>query len=55
MYAPVALRFNTYGIEPGGRPKAYVETVLSDGYVREWISAAEAEQEVIEKFETGLV
>ena len=55
MYAPVALRFNTYGIEPGGRPKAYVDTVLSDGYVREWISAGEAEEEVIEEFETGLV
>jgi glutathione S-transferase len=55
MYAPVALRFNTYGIEPGGRPKAYVETVLSDVYVREWISAAEAEVEVIEEFEAGLV
>ncbi len=55
MYAPVALRFNTYGIEPGGRPKAYVETVLSDVYVREWMSAAEAEEEVIEEFETGLV
>ena len=55
MYIPVAMRFNTYGIEPAGRPKAYIETVMSDPHVREWIRAAEAEPEVIEKFETGIV
>lgn len=55
MYAPVAMRFQTYGIEPGGRPKAYVDTVMSDAYVQEWILAAEGEKEVIEEFETGIV
>jgi glutathione S-transferase len=55
MYAPVALRFNTYGIEAGGRSKSYIETVLSDDHVREWISAAGGEEEVIEMFEKGIV
>jgi glutathione S-transferase len=55
MYAPVAMRFNTYGIEPSGLSRAYVKTVLSDEHVREWISGAEIEEEVIEKFEAGIV
>jgi len=54
MYAPVVLRFNTYGIEAGGLSKGYMETVLSYEYVREWISGAEQEEEVIEKFEKGI-
>ncbi len=54
MYVPVALRFHTYGIEAGGFSKGYVETVLSDEYVREWIGGAEQEEEVIEKFEKGI-
>jgi hypothetical protein len=31
-----------------------METVLSDEYVCEWISGAEQEEEVIEKFEKGI-
>lgn len=54
MYAPVVLRFHTYGIEAGGLSKNYIETVLSDGHVLEWISGAEQEEEVIEKFEKGI-
>jgi glutathione S-transferase len=54
MYAPVVLRFNTYGIEAGGLSKGYIETVLSDRHVREWIGSAESEEEVIEKFEKGI-
>lgn len=54
MYAPVVLRFHTYGIETGGLSKGYMETILSDEYVREWIGGAEQEEEVIEKFEKGI-
>ncbi|OGE23018.1 MAG: glutathione S-transferase [Candidatus Dadabacteria bacterium RIFCSPHIGHO2_12_FULL_53_21] len=54
MYAPVVLRFHTYGIEAGGLSKGYMETVLSDEHVLEWISGAEQEEEVIEKFEKGI-
>ncbi len=53
-YAPVVLRFHTYGIEAGGLSKGYMETVLSDEYVCEWISGAEREEEVIEEFEKGI-
>ncbi|MEW6144437.1 MAG: glutathione S-transferase family protein [Thermodesulfobacteriota bacterium] len=55
MYAPVALRFDTYGIEAGGHSRSYIETVLTDGHVREWIRAAVDEEEVIEMFEKGVV
>lgn len=54
MYAPVVLRFRTYGIEAGGFSKEYMQTVLSDEYVREWISSAGNEEEIIEKFEKGI-
>ena len=54
MYAPVVLRFHTYGIEAGSLSKGYMETVLSDEHVLEWISGAEQEEEVIEKFEKGI-
>ena len=54
MYAPVALRFNTYGIEAGGLSKGYMETVLSDEYVCEWINDGGREEEFIEKFEKGI-
>ena len=54
MYAPVVLRLHTYGIEAGGLSTGYMETVLSDEYVREWIGGAEKEEEVIEKFEKGI-
>ncbi len=54
MYAPVTLRFNTYGIEAGGLSKGYMETVLSDEYVCEWINDGGREEEFIEKFEKGI-
>lgn len=55
MYAPVASRFNTYGIEADGQAEKYIGTVLSDVHMREWISGSEREEEVIEKFEAGIV
>lgn len=53
MFAPVALRFVTYGVELGGAAQAYVQTVRNHGPVKEWISAAELEPEVIESSEVG--
>jgi len=43
MYAPVVLRFMTYGptlSEPAGR---YVEHALADPHLQEWIRGAERE------------
>jgi glutathione S-transferase len=43
MYAPVVLRFRTYGIEVSAPASAYVNTVLSDPPLLEWMRAAHAE------------
>jgi glutathione S-transferase len=51
MYVPVALRFHGYDVALPDVARAYVDTVLSDGHVRDWISAGQAEKEVIEEDE----
>lgn len=53
MFAPVALRFVTYGVELGATAQAYVQAVRNHGPVKEWIMAAEQEPEVIEASEVG--
>ncbi len=51
MYAPVVLRFRTYEVDSPADCRAYCEAMLALPAMREWIAAAEAEREVIEKFE----
>ncbi len=53
MYAPVASRFATYGVEGPRLVTDYVATVLADPDVAAWYAAAEAESEVIEEEEVG--
>lgn len=43
MYAPVALRFNTYGAGLSGAAAEYLEHVLGDPYLLEWIHEAREE------------
>jgi glutathione S-transferase len=53
MYAPVVMRFVTYGSglsEPGQR---YMETVLANSSVKAWITAALQETEIIPEDEAG--
>ena len=45
MYAPVVLRFRTYGVDV--RQKSYMDTMLALPAMREWIEAAEREAESI--------
>jgi len=54
MFAPMALRFNTYGVELPESARHYVETTLSDPDIGDWIAAAAAESDVIEQAEVGL-
>ena len=54
MYAPVALRFYTYGIEMPDSVHSYVETVRQDHDVGEWIGAACEELEIVEAGEAGI-
>ena len=43
MYAPVASRFATYGVELGETERAYSSAVFRHPFVEEWRAAAEAE------------
>ena len=51
MYAPVALRFRTYAFELSEPCQAYADTLLALPAMREWIDAAEREEERIAQFE----
>jgi len=53
MYAPVALRFHTYGVELPDIVQRYVQTVLQDSDIRDWMEAAGNEVEVVEADEAG--
>ena len=51
MYAPVVLRFRTYGVELPAECGAYADAVLSLPAMQDWIAAAEAEAESLPQFE----
>ena len=54
MFAPVALRFRTYGDEGlGDVARAYAATLVEDPLLQPWIAAAEAETEIIPHDEAG--
>lgn len=53
MFAPVVLRFETYGVALEGAAGAYAGAIRALPAVREWVAAAVAETERIEKFERG--
>lgn len=55
FYAPVAFRFQTYGVEPKGAASAYLETLLAHPFLREWEKAALAETTIIELDEPRVV
>lgn len=51
MFAPVAARFRTYGVELTGAAKAYEQRLLSHHLAAEWFTLGAAEPMVIEQFE----
>lgn len=53
MYAPVALRFATYGVELSATAAAYRDTVLADPLLGEWIAAAREESATLSQVEVG--
>jgi len=53
MFAPVVLRFRTYGATPAEPSKTYMATVLEDAHLRSWLAAAAAETWTIENSEIG--
>jgi glutathione S-transferase len=55
FYAPVAYRFRTYGVTPGGAAGAYLQALLAHPLLRQWEGAALKETEIIEADEPRLV
>lgn len=51
MYAPVVLRFVTYGVALEGAARGYAETILALPAIQEWLAASREEAEIIEAFE----
>ena len=51
MFAPVALRFQTYGVELDGREHEYAQTIRSHPDMLSWIEATRLETETIEQDE----
>lgn len=51
MFAPVVLRFQTYGVTLQGAARDYAEAVLALPAMREWVADAVLEAERIEQFE----
>jgi glutathione S-transferase len=51
MYAPVVLRFQTYGVALTGAAKDYADSVLALPALTAWVADAVAETERIEMFE----
>jgi len=49
MFAPIALRFDGYNIPLGDIENAYVQSVLGQSSIQEWIASGVAEKEVIEE------
>lgn len=53
MYAPVATRFVTYGVERAGVVDDYIGAVFGDAAFQEWRQAALAEDEILAGNEVG--
>jgi glutathione S-transferase len=51
FYAPVVLRFKSYGIKVGDLEAQYMQTMLALGSVQEWIAQGRAETETIPEAE----
>ncbi|WP_316364384.1 glutathione S-transferase family protein [Candidatus Thiodiazotropha sp. CDECU1] len=51
MFAPIALRFSGYNIQLIGVAKEYVDTVMQQPEINEWIEAGKLETEIIEDCE----
>ena len=53
MYAPVVLRFNTYGAPISQTARWYMASALEDGALQEWLAAAKLEPWTIPDEEVG--
>ncbi|MGR5094457.1 glutathione S-transferase family protein [Vibrio maritimus] len=54
MYAPVALRFRTYGVKLSESAKRYQEKVLSSAAILRWLAEASSESDIVAEDEAGV-
>ncbi|WP_125721868.1 glutathione S-transferase family protein [Pseudoalteromonas rubra] len=54
MFAPVVMRFISYGIELGPLEKAYMKKVLACPAIQKWRADALLEQDIVESDEAGV-
>lgn len=54
MYAPIVLRVRSYGLPLSGLATRYLETMLADPFLAEWVEAAARESTVIPEEEVGV-
>ncbi|WP_282177446.1 glutathione S-transferase family protein [Vibrio nereis] len=54
MYAPVALRFETYGIELSEQAKRYQQKQLNSPAMQKWLAEASLETDIVEEDEAGV-
>jgi glutathione S-transferase len=55
FFGPVAFRFQTYGVKPGGAAATYLASLLAHPFVQEWQSAALAETTIVEPDEPRVI
>ncbi|WP_317930017.1 glutathione S-transferase family protein [Halioxenophilus sp. WMMB6] len=55
MYAPMALRFNSYGVQLSNPSQEYLQTLLNHPAMQSWLAAARQEPEVIADAEIGQI
>ncbi|NOH95867.1 glutathione S-transferase family protein [Vibrio sp. 99-70-13A1] len=53
MYAPVALRVETYGIKLSEKATVYQQKVLNSPAIKQWLAEASLETEIVEEDEAG--
>ncbi|WP_299141217.1 glutathione S-transferase family protein [uncultured Vibrio sp.] len=53
MFAPVALRVETYGIQLSEKAKQYQQRVLNSPSIQKWLAEASLETDVVEEDEAG--
>lgn len=53
MYAPIVMRFRTYGINLPQSASVYPQRLLESAAMQQWLAAAESETDVIEREEKG--
>lgn len=53
MYAPMAMRFHTYGVPLTDISQSYIKTLLHNDAIKQWREAAQQEAEMLDEYEIG--